>query len=120
MHRSDVSIEITLLGESKATNRANEFRLDAALVVPVSPERREHGVDLVAIGAKVLFLLPFPFLRNGILRRLLDRQRLIAALEHPVTGQRGLQRERSLAIGAQVLSRSPTILPLIVIQRHGP
>lgn len=116
---SNVSVEVALLREPGLADGARELGLDAALVVPVPPERRENRVDAIAIGAAVL-LLPPP-LRLPLLDGLLRRLRTFVALEDPVAGQRGHQREISVAIGAKVFPGAPAVyLALLVLERHGP
>lgn len=118
---SNVSIEIALLRESELANGASEFRLDAALVIPVPPKRGENRVHAVAIRAHVLLLPPPLFLLAALPRATpLGREQPPVALERSVTFQRGHQREISIAIGAQVLSRPASVpyLALLVLKRH--
>lgn len=57
MLRSHVTVQVALLREFALTDRAGELGLHAALVLLMPPERREEGVDAIAVGAGVLLLV---------------------------------------------------------------
>lgn len=105
---SNVSVEVALLGKAEFANGTKEFRLHAALVISMSPERREHGVHAVAIGTTVS-LLPSPPLHWRLLDVPRGSERLLAAFEHSVAGERCHQGKSSVAIGADVFPRSPSV-----------
>lgn len=113
MARSQVTIEVALLGEFAIANGTNEFRLDAALVVLMSPQRREEAVAAVALVAHVS--LPWAPLglhdatggSFGLCRSLWLT--LVDALGEFVAIQRGQQGKGTSAVGAHVLPRVPTV-----------
>lgn len=119
MLRSNVTVEIALLRETELANGASELRIDTALVVPVSPERSQDGVDAIAVGTHELLPSLSPFVRR-FLRTFHASQRLFVALVKPVTRQGRLKGERLVAVGTEILSRAPTsnFRLLIFLQAH--
>lgn len=119
-----VTVVIALLCESCEAKRTGEFRLDAALVILMSPQRSEEAIDFIAFGADV-FLLDFllrislvvwrrrihirSFLRRGLLldSATLVRDGFLVALEDAMSHQRSLNGEFTSAIRADVLLRTP-------------
>lgn len=99
MFRSHVTIQIALLGESALADGADEFRLHAALVFLVPPERREKRVHAITLCAHV------PLLRLPVVLVLsLVRLSTLVALERLMPHQRGFQCERPGAIVAEILT----------------
>lgn len=114
MFRSYVTIQIALLGESALTDGTDEFRLHAALVLLVSPERREKRVHAITPYAHVLLLrLPVAL----VLGLSLVRLPTLVALECLMPQQRGFQSERPAAIVAEILTGTSSAADQAVLVR---
>lgn len=53
MLRSHVTVEIALLREPTSADGTDELGLHAALILLMTPQRREKGVNAIALGARV-------------------------------------------------------------------
>lgn len=114
--RSHVTVQIALLRESAPADGTDKFGLHAALVLLMPPQGREEGVNAIALGANVLlYLLPVAVL----MVRARVRLRALVALERLVAHQRGLQAERAVAIVAEVLTATGTVVgPAVLVRGH--
>lgn len=100
--RPVVSIEVALLREFGGADGAGEAGLDAALVVLVSPQRREEGVGLAALATLVVPLAD-PRLSVGRTSGAHPGRVLGAvALVHPVPQQQSPRPVAAAAVVARV------------------
>lgn len=116
MFRSHVAVQIALLRESASADRTDELGLHAALVLLMTPQRREEGVDAVALRAHVLLLQSLLV----VVVQWLPLVRLAAfiALKRFVPHQRGLQGEGPAAIVAEILTGTCASGPAVVDRGH--
>lgn len=118
---SNVSFEVGLLRKFILANGTTKLGFDTALVVLMSPERREQLVATIAVGASVLFLPSSLLFAQFLPNVLFAHCRSFVTLKGSVTFQRGHQRKLSIAIGAQVFPRAISAhLVLIALKCHGP